>query len=124
MRLLATVCSRLQHTASVFFQLARAHVSGRVLTQTIEKPAKSLQPPPMQSTYSHDQHSEDVMDLDFGELDVSNYLEWLPADMGSTWPMFDTNRPDVVSRPGNKRPSQGSGFDWFSWDTYYSGTET
>ncbi|KAJ5521712.1 Transcription factor [Penicillium freii] len=124
MRLLATVCSRLQHTASVFLQLAQAHVSGRVLTQTIEKPTKSLQPPPIQPTYSYDQHPEDMMDLDFGELNVSNYLEWLPADMGSAWPMFDTNRPDVVSRPANKRPSQGSGFDWFSWDTYYSGTET
>ncbi|KAJ6190261.1 Transcription factor [Penicillium mononematosum] len=124
MRLLATVCSRLQHTASVFLQLARTHVSGRVLTQTYEKPANPFQPPPTQPTYTYGQHPEDLMDLDLGELDVSNYLEWLPADMGSAWPIFDTNRPDMSSRLGNKRPSQGSGFDWFSWDTYYSGAET
>ncbi|OQE10701.1 hypothetical protein PENFLA_c081G08660 [Penicillium flavigenum] len=123
MRLLATVCSRLQHTASIFLQLARAHVSGRIPTQTHEKPAKSFQPTPIQPTYTYDQHTEDLMDLDLGELNVSNYLEWLPTDMGSAWPIFDTKRPDVSSRLGNKRPSQGSGFDWFSWDTYYSGTE-
>jgi hypothetical protein len=123
MRLLATVCSRLQHTASVFLQLARAHVSGRIPTQTHEKPAKSFQPTPIQRTYTYDQDTEDLMDLDLGELNVSNYLGWLPTDMGSAWPIFDTNRPDVSSRLGNKRPSQGSGFDWFSWDTYYSRTE-
>ena len=123
MRLLATVCSRLRHTASVFLQLARAHVSGRFLHHTPAKPAKLFQPSPKHPTYTYDQNSENLMDLDFAELDVSNYLEWLPADMGSVWPASDTDRPDVSSRLGNKGPSQGSWFDWFSWDIYYSGTE-
>jgi hypothetical protein len=124
MRLLATLCSRLQHTASAFLQLAQVHVSRCASTQAIEKPAESFQPP-VPSIDSHCQHPADVMDVDLGELDVANYLEWLPADMGSPWPMFGADRPQVSSsRLGDKRPIPGDIFDWFSWDTYYSGTGT
>ncbi|KAJ5383252.1 Transcription factor, partial [Penicillium concentricum] len=125
MRLLATVCSRLQHTASVFLQLAQVHVSRCALAETIETPDKSFQPPSVQPMDNHIQHSEDLMDLDFGELNVTNYLEWLPADMGSPLSIFDGNRPGVSSsRLGEKKSIPGNMFDWFSWDTYYSGTET
>ncbi|OQE06566.1 hypothetical protein PENVUL_c017G03689 [Penicillium vulpinum] len=124
MRLLATVCSRLQHTASAFLRLAQVHVSRHALTQSVETPARPAQPPPIQSSHSHDHHPEDSMDLDLGQFNVASYLEWLPADMGSPWPILDSNRPEVSSRPRDKRPTLGDMFDWFSWDTYYSGTET
>ncbi|CAI7583720.1 unnamed protein product [Penicillium glandicola] len=125
MRLLATVCSKLQHTTSVFLRLAQVHVSRCGLTETIEKPVNPVQPL-VQLTDSHYQHPDSLMDLDFGELNVANYLEWLPADMGSPFPPFDDNRPDVSSssRLVDNKSIPGNMFDWFSWDTYYSGAET
>ncbi|KAJ5185839.1 Transcription factor [Penicillium cf. griseofulvum] len=116
MRLLSTVCSRLQHTASVFLQLAQVHVSRCASTQTIEKPTEPLRPP-VQPMDSHFQHPSDVMEVDFEELDVTNYLEWLPADMGSPWPIFDADQPGLSSsRLDDKRP--------ILRDTYYSGIAT
>ncbi|KAJ5494629.1 Transcription factor, partial [Penicillium fimorum] len=125
MHLLATVCSRLQHTASVFLQLAQLHVSRCALTQASEKSAKSFQPPPVQPIDSCGQRPEDLMDVDVRELNIASYLEWLPTDMGSTWPLFDVNPPEVASSHiGDDKSIPGNMFDWFAWDTYYSGTET
>ncbi|KAJ5827562.1 Transcription factor [Penicillium robsamsonii] len=124
MRLLATVCSRLQHTASVFLQIAQMHVSRCALTQASEKPATSFQPPPSLSIDGCGQLPNDLMDVNYGELNVANYLEWLPADMGSTWPLFGVNRPEVASSHlGDNKTIPANMFDWFSWDAYYSGTE-
>ncbi|OQE37661.1 hypothetical protein PENCOP_c009G02782 [Penicillium coprophilum] len=124
MRLLATVCSRLQHTASVFLQLAQVHVSRHALTGTIGKPDEPFQSQPEEHIDGHDHDPGELTDLDLGESNIANYLKWLPTEMSPPWSMFDADQPDVsCPRFSNKRSIPDNSFDWFSWDTYYSGIE-
>lgn len=117
MRLLATVCSRLQHTSSVYLQLAQNHVSRRL---SIEPTHKKLKAP-----IDHGQHCNDLIDLDIRNVNVANYLEWLPTEIN----------PTITTQPGDQhepacigvsqiRRISGNMFDWFSWDAYYAGAET
>ncbi|KAJ6089455.1 Transcription factor [Penicillium canescens] len=122
MRLLATVCSRLEHTASIFLKLAQNHVSYRASTKTAAPPAPYTQASSNQN-YSHSQTLADLMDPEVGDLNVVNYVEWLPADMDTTWPLPEAERHEPVSsRPGDRGQMLGNMFDWFSWDSYYAGT--
>lgn len=118
MRLLATVCFRLQHAAAVFLQLAQAHVSRYVSSARRRRRSTesswSIDPPPQtmmnntpqgdngpDGTRSWDQQArsniisgyaqarEALTAIDMGEMDISSYLEWLPSNTDdSTWPMF------------------------------------
>jgi hypothetical protein len=123
MRLLATVCSRLEHTAAIFLKLAQNHVSYRASTKTAAPPEPYKQASRNQN-HSHSQILADLVDLDVGDLNVVNYIEWLPADMDTTWPLPEAERHEPVSsRPGDRGQMSGNMFDWFSWDSYYAGTE-
>lgn len=81
MRLLATICSRLQHTASVFLQLAQGHVPHHALTETIEKQAKAFQSQPEEHMGRRDQGPKFPVDLHLGEFNVAKYFERLPTEM-------------------------------------------
>jgi hypothetical protein len=122
MRLIATVCSRLENTASIFLKLAQNLVSYRASTKKAAPPAPYKQASSNQN-YSHSQTLADLMDPEVGDLNVANYVEWLPADMDTTWPLPEAERHEPVSsRPGDRGQMLGNMFDWFSWDSYYAGT--
>jgi hypothetical protein len=116
MRLLATVCTRLQHTASVFLQLAQNHVSRRPPEEPARKKAKS----PVSSL----QNCSDLVDIDIRDINVANYLEWLPGDLATAAPTRDVDGhwPHSFGASQRRRMS-GNMFDWFSWDTYYAGAD-
>ncbi|KAJ5297882.1 Transcription factor [Penicillium antarcticum] len=119
MRLLATVCSRLEHTAAIFLKLAQNHVSHRASAKTTAPAA------PHKQSASHQNYNQalaDLMDLDVS--DMSNHIEWLPVDMDTTWPLPEAEKHDPVhSRPADRGQMSSNMFDWFSWDSYYAGTE-
>ncbi|KAJ5762003.1 Transcription factor [Penicillium nucicola] len=127
MRLLATVCSRLEQTAAIFHKLAQNHVSYRASTKTAASHSKQVsgnQPHSYNSSHgnSQSQNITDLMTLNVG--DVANYIEWLPTDMDTTWPLSEAEKYEPVSsRPADRGQMSGNMFDWFSWDSYYAGTE-
>jgi hypothetical protein len=115
MRLLANVCSRLQHTASVFLQLAQNHVS-RPVKKPGRRKAKLTGNPP--------RHYSGLVDLDIPEIDVVSYLEWLPAEpeIAISTQDIESHQPDSFG--ANQGRISGNMFDWFSWDSYYAGADT
>jgi hypothetical protein len=121
MRLLATVCSRLEHTAAVFLKLAQNHVSYRESTKSPGQHVPYKQAA-RNRNFDYNETLADLMGLDVGN--VANYIEWLPTDMDTTWPLPEAERHEkMFSRPGDRGQMSGNMFDWFSWDSYYAGTE-
>lgn len=114
MRLLATVCSRLQHTASVFHQLARGHASRQLATEPSHKRARLSE--------TQEQHCKDLTEPDIRGVDVAHYLDWLPAEIQTTFPIQEPERLDPTD-PSQRITVPGNMFDWFSWDTYYAGSK-
>lgn len=129
MRLLATVCFRLQHAAAVFLKLAQAHVSRYASAGSTESSASIDSPPQVVNSPQNDrpeglatsawgqqardnivngysQAHEALTAVDMGEMDISSYLEWLPSTMDDiTWPMLDAERPNsraIHSNPTSK----------------------
>ncbi|OGM43835.1 hypothetical protein ABOM_007590 [Aspergillus bombycis] len=150
MRLLATICARLQRVAAVFLQLAQTHVRQNASAPTADYMATSTEGHSISpsgecnmSGYSdrtmnefasrHAEGSETQPKVDMREPDIASYLEWLPADLTLTWPMADFGRQNLASlhsgvsdRDTSRNPPRkafDSMFDWFSWDTYYAGVE-
>ncbi|PYI00082.1 hypothetical protein BO71DRAFT_312305 [Aspergillus ellipticus CBS 707.79] len=131
MRLLATVCSRLQHVAAAFLKLARVHVSHNVPNDS----ARARPPPKFDEELTTDNPAHGYIEplesptaMDVGELDLANYLEWLPADIDRdvTWPLLHPegqNPPPARPASGGGRQMFDTTFDWFSWDAYYAGTQ-
>jgi hypothetical protein len=115
MRLLATACSRLEHTASVFLQLAQNYVS-RPLREPAHKKVRLSGNP--------QQHYSGLVDLDVPEVNVANYLEWLLAETEIATPTQDIDGHQPDSFGSNQRRMSGNMFDWFSWDSYYAGADT
>ncbi|KAJ5118818.1 hypothetical protein N7448_010525, partial [Penicillium atrosanguineum] len=133
MRLLAGVCSKLQHTATVFLQLAQSHARHG----TSLKPATNATSPSKHwnsSGLGEDgiQSWGDLIDADLSDNDFINYLNLLPVDMDATSRILETelqfpgpnysnsekeNNPTYLQRPTLDRV-----FDWFSWDDYYGST--
>ncbi|GFF58156.1 uncharacterized transcriptional regulatory protein C11D3.07c [Aspergillus udagawae] len=133
MRLLARVCSRLQHTAAVFLQLAQAHVRHKISTKPGSKATCSskranssgLDGPATQAC-------EGSTDAGLGQLDITSYLEWLPGDMDATCRMLEVEMQDATDQHSGlgegsnltefpiRRPTSDRVFDWFSWDVYYA----
>jgi len=110
MRLLATVCSRLQHTASVFLQLAQNYVSHL-------EPARKRAKPPT----NHSQYVNNAVDLDIRDVNITNYLEWLPEEIETKIPAQEGDWHGLDSfGVSQRRRMSGNMFDWFSWDTYYA----
>ncbi|RAL08544.1 uncharacterized protein BO97DRAFT_353820, partial [Aspergillus homomorphus CBS 101889] len=94
MRLLATLCTRLEHVANTFLQLARnVHCAS----------SKTMQ---------RKWHGYEATGVDLEGLDVASYLDWLPADIEAL--------PGGEGPSGKEaRRTFDSVFDWFSWDAYY-----
>jgi hypothetical protein len=132
MRLLATVCFRLQHAAAVFLQLAQAHVSryassdrrspessGSIdSSQVIDMPQSDHRLDGLATSTTWDQQArsnivngyaqarEALTAVDMEDMDISSYLEWLPSSMDdNTWPIFEAERPN--SRAIHSDPSGG-----------------
>ncbi|KAH8885855.1 hypothetical protein GQ53DRAFT_876698 [Thozetella sp. PMI_491] len=118
---LAAVCSRLEHVATVFLQLARQHI----------KVDRQLQ---MDVTCNPCSTNEGFGTIDTQGPEIASFLEWLPGDIMAPWPAFEYSqdltthdRPSAAEIPplsepksprGRKRPFDST-FDWFSWGAYY-----
>ncbi|KNG89742.1 hypothetical protein ANOM_001973 [Aspergillus nomiae NRRL 13137] len=98
MRLLATVCTRLQRVAAVFLQLAQTYVRQHTSDPTADNMVTSTEncSTSPSGDYNMSAYSDRAMNdfapdsakdsetqpnVDMGEPDVASYLEWLPA----TW---------------------------------------
>ncbi|KAE8393475.1 hypothetical protein BDV23DRAFT_149253 [Aspergillus alliaceus] len=149
MRLLATVCERLQRVAATFFQLAQAHVhrhfpqesAGGTVRAAEMSPMRSHEGPDQlmqqiqankESAFNYAQSIEALASAGVGDPNVSNYLQWLPADMATTWSSMDgiDDQGPISVHPasGSTTPkafqSHRRMFDWFSWDAYYGGADS
>lgn len=133
MRLLTGVCSKLQHTATVFLQLAQSHTRH----STSSKPAGDATGA---SKYWNDsgvnengtQSWDELIDADLSGNDFINYLNLLPVDMNATSRILETELQFPGSNCSNRekednstylqRPTLERAFDWFSWEDYYGST--
>ena len=150
MRLLATVCARLQRVAATFLQLAQTHVRQHTSTPTADDILISTgsHSTTQSGHYDRPAYNGPVMkdlasgqtgdggtlpNVDVGEPNIASYLEWLPADLTLTWPLADVERRELNSSDsvaGDRRTPRNSSrkpfdsvFDWFSWDAYYADVE-
>lgn len=152
LNLLVNLSSKLEHVATVFLQLARRQVvhnasgtptntasgvptNSRTLRTSQSESGDSLRhdgPLLGQGVGSSTRDMPLMVDLsmfDVGSMDINNYLDWLPTD-ATVRPRQDSeidHDPNFLSGSnlsrGRKRPFDST-FDWFSWDTYYAGTES
>ncbi|KAL0932308.1 fungal specific transcription factor domain-containing protein [Colletotrichum truncatum] len=149
LRLLAPVCARLEHVASIFLQLAQAHANERRLPHSGEPKVNSVFPssaPPLSTQFLGHGDNERIASVfqtvneDEGiiaDLDISTLLDWLPADTAASWPVEFTAtsqqsragtafNSSLITEEQTERASRGrkrtfdATFDWFSWDTYYT----
>ncbi|KAJ5113088.1 hypothetical protein N7456_001622 [Penicillium angulare] len=123
MRLLSSLCSKLEHTTSVFFQLAQSHAGNL----DREKAPKDKAP------ISQEEESvrpwDDLINMDLSDLNITPYLNWLPIDMSHTSQILETELQGPNPQPSHnseecgpahsEKPISGSTFDWFLWDDYY-----
>ncbi|EXM07504.1 hypothetical protein FOIG_02510 [Fusarium odoratissimum NRRL 54006] len=141
MQMLAPLCARLKNIATVFLHLAKLHTD-------CSDPLYSTQPPapePLQSRSSQNQKtsisanstSTGSLQTELGgecDVDLEQYLQWLPSDV---IPLQDTQSTDIPDEDSNQRalgaevvkPLQAEPrgtkrpfdvmFDWFAWDVYY-----
>ncbi|GFG12915.1 hypothetical protein IFM61392_07659 [Aspergillus lentulus] len=132
MRPLASVCSKLQHTAVVFLQLAQTHVRPKASTKPGSKATRSSKQAISSRLDGLPHRSVGLTDAGLGQLDITCYLEWLSADMDNTYRVLEVEMQDATDR--HSGPSDGTDlrefptrgttsdrvFDWFSWDAYYA----
>lgn len=141
MQMLAPLCARLENIATVFLHLAKLHTD-------CSDPIYSTQPPapePLQSGSSQSQKtsisansmSTGSLQTELGgecDVDLEQYLRWLPPDV---IPPQDTQSTDIPDKDSNQRVLGAEGveplqaeprgtkrpfdvmFDWFAWDVYY-----
>ncbi|KAF3808274.1 hypothetical protein GCG54_00006893 [Colletotrichum gloeosporioides] len=150
LRLLATVCARLEHVAAVFLQLAQVHVGQRTNAQfsstNMSGHADAPSEIPPTNFLSYGGHEDVAATLrkaqdDIGtaaNLDLEKFLDWLPAEVLPPWPTADTgNRhhsachvaPDSTVVEGEQAPrgrkrTFDATFDWFSWDAYFADADS
>lgn len=141
MQMLAPLCARLENMATVFLHLAKLHTD-------CSDPLYSTQPPapePLQSRSSQSQKtsisansmSTGSLQTELGgecDVDLEQYLQWLPPDV---IPPQDAQSTDIPDQDSNQRVLRAEGveplqaeprgtkrpfdvmFDWFAWDVYY-----
>ena len=130
MRLLAGLCTKLQHTATVFLQLAQSHIrhcNSRKSAQDkvpLSKQAKGLRPGEQTA-----QQWDDLIDIDLDDDALIAYLNCLPVDMNATSRILESELQ--VPQPHNpdhgeensptyfQNPMSDCTFGWFLWDDYY-----
>ncbi|KAJ5805700.1 uncharacterized protein N7503_003302 [Penicillium pulvis] len=130
MRLLADLCSKLQHTAAVFLHLAQS--LNRHCKST--KPARNVVPISQQQTVAEPEeqttHSwDDYVDIDMSDDELTTYLSCLPVDMEATSRMLENELQFPQSHHGDhgekssptyfQKPISDCTFGWFLWDDYY-----
>lgn len=150
LRLLVNICSRLERVASVFLQLAQHHVRTIKSIQPTSQTTTSLNSSRLQlpqdernkhtsagDDYAHNMSfaayppdDASARPFDIEGLDLDSYLQWLPADITTSWPTLGSERANVTTGTGVTATSNNSQsrkrvldstFDWFSWDAYYAG---
>lgn len=130
MRLLAGVCSKLEHTAAVFLQLAQSHTRYNNSAKPTDDAARLSQQPNSSALDDHDTLSwDDMTDADLVHCDFANYLNWLPVDMDATSRILETELQGSRSQNSDRKPESTSTyfqrpasdrvFEWFLWDDYY-----
>ncbi|KAH8888639.1 hypothetical protein GQ53DRAFT_243765 [Thozetella sp. PMI_491] len=147
--LMRSLIKKLQHTSEVFYRLALRHTRpdlGSVPLGHVHMPLRGDECDPAAtgtdsrdegrnlgnaSTVAYPDLLPDVLSMEYG--DVERFLSWLPDDacasMGRDG-MLAAARPSEVQSlgegeapRGQKRPFDAT-FDWFSWETYYSKTDS
>ncbi|KAJ5769064.1 hypothetical protein N7520_003623, partial [Penicillium odoratum] len=130
MRLLADLCSKLQHTAAVFLQLAQSHVRHCYSTKPTQNAVLlSQQPKSSRADEQATQTWNDLIDIALDDQELINYLSCLPVDMNSTSRILETelhvpqshrpNRAENMSPTYSQQPISDCTFGWFLWDDYY-----
>lgn len=133
MRLLAGLCSKLEHTAAVFLQLAQSHTRYSNSAKPTDDAARLPQRPNSPGLDEHGTQPWDGMtDADLVHCDFANYLNWLPVDMEPTSRILETELQGSRSQHSDRKPESTSTyfqrpasdriFEWFLWDDYYGGT--
>ncbi|EWZ45844.1 hypothetical protein FOZG_06056 [Fusarium oxysporum Fo47] len=141
MQMLAPLCARLENIATVFLHLAKLHTDCLAPLFSTQPPA----PEPLQSRSSQIQKtsisansmSTGSLQTELGgecDVDLEQYLQWLPPDV---IPPQDTQSTDIPDKDSNQRVLGAEGveplqaeprgtkrpfdvmFDWFAWDVYY-----
>lgn len=150
LRLLTTVCARLEHVAAVFLQLAQVHVgqhaNAHSSSTNMSGHANVPSEIPPTNFLSYGGHEDVAASLrkaqdDIGtaaNLDLEKFLDWLPAEVLPPCPTADTGNqhhsachvaPDSTvvegeqARRGRKRTFDAT-FDWFSWDAYFADADS
>lgn len=130
MRLLGSLCSKLQHTTAVFLQLAQSYI----------RHGSSMKSPSNIATTSRRskgrgpeegviQPRDNLIDVDLGDHDFATYLNWLPIDMNDTSRILEaelqvpkyhhSHHREENSPSYPQKPISDGTFDWFLWDDYY-----
>lgn len=130
MRLLADLCSKLQHTAAVFLHLAQSHI--RHCTST--KAALDADPLSEQlKTSEPDEQTtpswNDLINIDLNDDELITYLNCLPVDMDATSRILENELQFPQSHHSDygeessptylQKPILDCTFGWFLWDDYY-----
>ncbi|KAJ5611392.1 hypothetical protein N7510_008111, partial [Penicillium lagena] len=134
MRHLASVCSKLQHTATVFLQLAQSHARNSNFTTPANNAAGISQHPNCSGLAEHGTEPwDDLTSTDLGNCDMTNYLNWLPVDMDVTSRILEAEIQDSRFHHSDCKPESSSTylhrpttermFDWFLWDDYYGSVD-
>lgn len=135
MRLLAGVCSKLQHTATVFLRLAQSHIHHNHSNST--EPAAEDDAYQQPNGLGMDEHVaqpwDDLTGTDLGNFNMMNYLNCLPVDMDVTSRILEAEiHASNLHHSGRKMedeptyfhgPTSDHVFDWFLWDDYYGGID-
>lgn len=130
MRLLSSVCSKLQHTATVFLQLAQSHTRHFNSKSPADNATDLSQNPNYSGLDEHGTESwDDLTSTDLGNCDMKSYLNWLPVDMDVTSRILEAEIQDSRFHDSDCTPENSSTyfrgpttervFDWFLWDEYY-----
>lgn len=130
MRLLAGLCSKLQHTAAVFLHLAQSHIRHCYPKKPIPSAVLLFQQPKGSEAGEHaTQPWDHLIDLEMGEQELITYLNYLPADMNATSRILETElqvpqfhhlrRGEENSPIYSQQPLSDCTFGWFLWDDYY-----
>lgn len=150
LRLLATVCARLEHVAAVFLQLAQVHASqpATAYSSNANKNGNEDVPSgiPFTDFLSYGGHEDVAASLrkaqdDIGtaaNLDLGKFLDWLPAEVLPLWPAGDSGNQhhsayhvatdstmvEGEQAPRGRKRTFDATFDWFSWDAYFADADS
>ncbi|KAJ5523373.1 hypothetical protein N7513_012917 [Penicillium frequentans] len=135
MRLLADLCSKLQHTAAVFLHLAQSHNRHCNSIKPTRNAVPLSQQPKISGPDGQNTHPWDyLIDVDLSDYELITYLNCLPVDMEATSRILENELQFPQSHHLHhvetgiptyfQRPISDCTFGWFLWDDYYGSSNT